>query len=492
MLSRFRTRHTTEGARAPVAPARRQLSVGYLVRRSSLAQRFALACLVVLVTGALAIGQWVSREIESAVIRRTSAITALYVDSIVSPYLKGIETGAGLSESDSRALGTLLAGTSLGEKVVSFKVWSTEGDVLFATNPEQAGRRYPISGDLRQALGGSVHSDISDLDEVENRLERERWPQLVETYSPVFSAKGLVTSVVEFYQLPDDLTAEVHRSQRRGWAIVGSSTIVMYFLLVGLVASGSRTITRQNRGLKTAFDQQTTLEQRIRSLNQRLRRAAGAKAQTDEQVLQRIMQDLHDGPTQDLALALLRFEAIRRPGAPPEEQESLQTVQFAVRHALEEVRNITTGLRLPQLDGLGWRETVEKAVSEHHLRTDTVVHLEAMEVDEAPDPAQRIAAYRVVQEALSNASHHAGTREQWVKLAADRAWVTITVEDRGAGFDDASQESSTRVRRARLGLQGMRDRTELLGGTFMVTSAPGKGTTVEVRIPLGQGEDHVH
>ena len=492
MLSRFAPRRRSAESGTPGTGRSWFRHLRAVASRLSLTQRFALACLVILVTGAVVIGRWVSGEIESGVIRRTSAITALYVESFVSPHLQGIEAGGSLTESDTKTLRGLLEGTPLGEKIVSFKVWSTEGEVLFATNQAQVGQRYPVSSDLRAALGGSVHSALSALDEVENRLERERWKVLVETYLPVFShnGDGSVTSVVEFYQLPDELVAEVRRSQRDGWAIVGTSTVVMYVLLVGLVASASRTITRQNRSLKTAFDQQATLEQRIRGLNQRLRRAAGAKAQTDEQVLQRIMQDLHDGPTQDLSLALLRFDELHRPGATPEEKESIETVEFALRHALEEVSDITTGLRLPQLDGLTWGETVDKAVVEHQRRTGTVVHCEAAEVGEDPSPAQRIAAYRIVQEALSNASRHSGTREQWVKLGGDRDWVTLTIKDRGTGFDVA-RGSPTVVRRARLGMQGMRDRTELLGGTFTVTSAPGKGTTVEARIPLRQGDENV-
>ena len=492
MQRRSASRHAEAGSQAPGTGRPGRLRVRELVGRLSLAQRFALACLLVLVTGAVVIGRWVSGEIESGVIRRTSAVTALYVDSFVSPHLQNLEEDGGLSPAHAADLRGLLEGTSLGETIVSFKVWSTDGEVLFATNRRQVGERYPITNDLRRALGGSIHSELSNLDEVENRLERDTWGRLVETYLPVFShsGDGSVTSIVEFYQVPDELLAEVRRSQRDGWAIVGTSTVVMYVLLVGLVAGASRTITRQNRSLKTAFDQQATLEQRIRALNQRLRRAAGTKAQTDEQVLQRIMQDLHDGPTQDLSLALLRFEDLRRPGAPPEESEVLETVEFAVRHALEEVRDITTGLRLPQLEGLSWRETVEKAVAEHERRTGTAVHCEAHDVPEDPTPAQRIAAYRVTQEALSNAAHHSGTGEQWVKLVREGDWVTITVQDRGTGFE-LGQESSTRSRRARLGLQGMRDRTELLGGTFNVTSAPGRGTLVEARIPLRQGEDNV-
>ena len=217
MLRRFAPRRAAESA-VPGAGRSWVAHLRAVASRLSLTQRFALACLVILVTGGVVIGRWVSGEIESGVIRRTSAITALYVDSFVGPHLQGIEAGAGLSESDIGQLRGLLEGTPLGEKIVSFKVWSTEGEVLFATNQAQFGQRYPISDDLRAALNGSVHSALSALDEVENRLERERWKVLVETYLPVFShnGDGIVTSVVEFYQLPDELVAEVRRSQRDG------------------------------------------------------------------------------------------------------------------------------------------------------------------------------------------------------------------------------------------------------------------------------------
>ncbi|MBI5949503.1 MAG: sensor histidine kinase [Chloroflexi bacterium] len=458
--------------------------------RLSLAQRFALACLAVLLTGALVIGRWVSQEIQSGVIHRTSAITALYVDSFVTPQLGGLETGDGISDYDAATLTSLMHNTPLGEKIVSFKVWSPDGEVLFALEPLEVGKRYPISGELEVALDGQISSHLSNLDEVENQREREQHERLVETYMPVRSGNGQVMAVVEFYQLPDDLVAAIRSSQRTGWGIVGASTVVMYALLVGLVTGASRTITRQNRSLQAAVDQRTALEQRIRALNGRLRRAAGAKAQTDEQVLQRITQDLHDGPAQDLALALLRFEEVRRPDATAEEQQSLATIQFAVEHALTEVRSISTGLHLPQIDGMGWKATVEKAASEHQRRTSAVVHVEAEEVPGAPSPAQRIAAYRIVHEALSNASRHSGAQEAWVRLKAEDGSAVIAIEDHGSGFN-VGRERASQGRRARLGLQGMRERAELLGGAFAVRSAPGRGTTVEVRIPLTQGDDHV-
>lgn len=455
------------------------------VRGFSLAHRFAVFCLVVLVAGALIIGTWVGREIERGVIERTSAMTALYVDSFVEPRLSGLGEGE-ISGADLQALGTLLTETPLGRKIVSFKVWSADGQVVFARDPALVGQRFSISGGLATALSGDVSSRLSGLDSLENRFERQQWSRLVETYSPVRTADGEIVGAVEFYQLPQELLSQVRESQQRSWLIVGISTIAMYFLLVGLVTGASRTIARQNKGLQDAFEEQKALQIRIRSLNQRLRRAAASKTQIDEELLKRLAQDLHDGPAQDLSLALLRIEALERPEAPTEEQSTLATIRFALTHALDEVRGLSTDLRLPQLGGLSWASVVEKAVTEHQRRTGALVHVQADDIAPEPSPSQRIVTYRVVQEALSNASRHSGADEQWVTLSTRDGLCMISIQDRGRGFEIGREKPSS-DRRARLGLQGMQERIELLGGSVSVDSSRGRGTTIVARLPLDSG-----
>ena len=88
------------------------------------------------------------------------------------------------------------------------------------------------------------------------------------------------------------------------------------------------------------------------------------------------------------------------------------------------------------------------------------------------------AVYRVVQEALSNAAKHAGAAAVSVAVARPDGHVSVAVEDDGAGFDPAAAP------RGRLGLLGMRERVELVGGELEVESAPGAGTAVLARIPL--------
>jgi signal transduction histidine kinase len=471
----------TAGRRSRIQAARLAVPLRTAVGRMSLAQRFALVCLAVLVVGAFVIGSLVSREIERGVIERTAAITALYVDSVVGPHLSGLETGT-LSDADIANLNGLLWETPLGEKIVSFKVWSREGEVLYGRDPGLIGQRFPIESDLRQALGGSVASHISGLGAEENRFERQYWSRLVETYAPVHSEDGEVIGVVEFYQLPGELLRQIRDSRRLSWGIVTVSTVLMYLVLVGLVSGASATISRQNRSIKEAFEEQKSLQGRVRRLNQRLRQAASRKALTDEELLRRVAQDLHDGPAQGLALALLRLEALQRDGDTEEYRATLDAIRFSLGQSLEDLRGVSTALRLPQIEGLSWREVIEKAALDHRQRTGSVVNLQIGDITTEPTDPQRIAAYRVTQEALGNASRHSGRAEQWVSLSQEEGYCVLVVEDRGAGFDPA-EGNGGRERRARLGLQGMRERLELLGGRLDVRSRKGSGTTLTARFP---------
>ena len=191
-----------------------------LTRRISavpLEWRFLAFSVVVLVAGAYVIGSWTTGEIEDRVLQRSAATNALYVDSFVHPYLQELDGEGSLSQSSITALNGLLATTALGETVVSFKVWSPDGEVLYATDERLIGQSFPPEDDLKQAAEGNVSAGVSELHDEENKYERARWDQLVETYAPVRSdTTGEVLAVSEFYQLPDDILGEVRSSQNRG------------------------------------------------------------------------------------------------------------------------------------------------------------------------------------------------------------------------------------------------------------------------------------
>lgn len=457
-----------------------------LVARLTLVQRFALVSAAILVTGAFIIGRYVADEIEDGVVARSSSITALYVDSFVSPTLQGISEGT-IAPDKRRELDRLLIQSSLGREIVAFKVWDPLGRIVYARDPALIGQQFERKGGLAAALQGHVQASISDLGEEEHQLQRLQWSRLLETYAPIREDEtGAIIGAMEFYQDSSDLEAEIGSSQQKGWIIVGISTAGMYLLLVGLVKGASSTLVSQHRSL-------TGLAQENARLARQVRKAAAQKTETDEQLFMRIAHDLHDGPAQDLGLALLRIRSLRQGtqkqlGNAPEEtervREDFQLVETALAGALKEVREMSSDLRLPELAELNLAEVVEKAKLDHERRTGSAVSLQAGSLPHAPSNLPlKITVYRVLQEALNNSYRHAGATEQRITVSHADGWIELEVTDNGPGFDPEMLEANQEARPV-LGLRGMRERVEMLGGTLMIASGPNRGTSIRVRLPL--------
>ncbi|MHC4234185.1 MAG: sensor histidine kinase [Planctomycetota bacterium] len=459
----------------------------------SLARQFLLLSLIILLTGMVVIGSWVHERIELAVTNRTAAVTALYVDSFVSPHLQSLGEGDSLLPSDLETLDDLLAGTALGQQIVSFKIWSPEGEILYSPNSDLVGKRFSINGDLAQALGGEVNSEVSDLTEAENSYESQQWDALIETYAPIrLNNSGEVIAVSEFYQMPDALMAEIKAAQFRSWLVVGSATLTMYLLLAGMVGRASNLILTQQTELEHRVVQLNSALSEVRTLQSRIRGAAARTTALSERFLQRVSADLHDGPAQNMSLALLRLGALAKicnecPEAVIDGQpvaRDLETIQKALSSALADVRAIAEGLQLPEVEGLSLEDTVRRVVRDYERLTGGEVNLSTTALPvETPLPV-RIALYRILQEALSNGYRHANGVAQTVSVLGRGEDLWVEVKDGGGGFDqEKPQEVGSR------GLTGMRERVELLGGEFGVESMPGHGTILRARLPLTTPEE---
>jgi signal transduction histidine kinase len=473
------------------APLRRTWRRAWaLASHLTLVQRFAVISLAILIAGGFIIGRYVAGEIEDGVTARSSAITALYVDSFVSPHLQ--DMGSGQLDSDQRSeLDRLLVDSSFGQEIASFKVWDTQGSIVYARDTSLIGQQFGPHGGLSAALAGNVQASVTDLREEENRLERQQWDRLLETYAPVREHEtGAIIGAMEFYQDPSDLESEIASSQRTGWLIVGISTAGMYLLLVGLVKGASNTLSSQHRSLARLAEDNARLAEGVQ-------KAAAEKTETDERLLMQISHDLHDGPTQDLGLALLRIRSLREgtevhlanSGSDERQvREDFELVETALADALKEVREISSDLHLPKLAELSLRDVVEKAKLDHERKTGTTIELVGAVVPDTRSLPLKIVVYRVLQEALNNSYRHAGGREQRIGISHAGGWLQIEAADGGPGFRPAEVQESSDARRG-LGLRGMRERVEMLGGTLEIASGPTRATTIRVRLPLEAERD---
>jgi signal transduction histidine kinase len=392
----------------------------------------------------------------------------------VEPALTSMTDSTELAATSVSTLDALISSTQLGRRVVSFRVWSPDGTIVYSPNGDLIGQRFEPEGGLERSLDGDVSAEFTDLSGAENGFERQRWNRLVETYVPVRErGGGRVIAVVEFYQLPDEIDAQVASARIASWAVVAMAAILSYLLLAGIVKQGSDTIDRQRATLEERVVELTGLLEQNERLRARLQRAADRTTALNEAGLRRIGSDLHDGPAQTLALALLRIDEI----------EGGEVVSDAVAGALADLRLIAAGLRSPSFEPLSVGEVVGRALREHEQRTGQAVSLR----NEGPDRRDvedvvKIGVYRVLQEALSNAARHAPGSEVGVTLDQRGASICLEVTDTGPGFDPGV------AREGALGIAGMRERAELLGGEFLITRREDDpGTRVLFRVPVKTG-----
>jgi signal transduction histidine kinase len=454
----------------------------------NLAQSFNLIVLLVFMISGLGIGWWVNRQIESQVVERLAATTAVYVENFLEPQLQDLTNLTALPAARIKALGGMLHDTPLGSLVVQLKVWGRGGLVLYSSNAEQIGMRFDVDTDLGRAWKqGLVSADLSSLDRPENVGERKPEGRLLETYVPV-RERGTdhVIAVLEFYARTGTLEAELLDARLQSWLVVGLGSLLVYLLLIGLVRRASRTIIDQRNALgeqvqtlDALLERNQVMQSENQVLNDRVRLAATRTAELNERYLRRVSAELHDGPAQDLSFALLRLDDLNT--SSENNLASHGDVIHSLNRAVSEIRSIASGLRLPELEALTLRETLERAKRDFQNRCGGTVTLELLEVpDQVPLPV-KITLFRVMQEALANGFRHGQGIGQRIRLEQPcEHTLRLTVSDEGPGFhwDDS------RPADGHLGLIGMRERVESLGGTFSISSGSPSGTIVQARIPI--------
>ncbi|OJF97236.1 sensor histidine kinase [Pararhizobium antarcticum] len=445
----------------------RALAVGI-----SLAGQFVLAAAGVLLFGMSAIGIWVSGRIEDSVIHNAAAATALYVDSIIAPLTQELANSNNLGEGARLALTETLSQGVLSEKLFAFKIWKPDGTVVFSNEDGAIGKRFEMTDGLIAAKAGQIHAEFDQLEGPENELERQSGIPLLEIYSPIREPwSGDIIGIAEFYEIGADLRSELTSSRLQSWLIVGVVTVGMLALLFGVVARGSRLIIRQRAALDEKVETLSALLAQNEALRRRADQATHRTADLNERYLRRISAELHDGPAQLLAFASLRLGSIFPPGSTGDDRERVRT---ALDDAMRDIRNICRGLTLPELYGLGIESVLKRVVAAHESRTGTRVALLCNPVLPDLSKAEKICAYRFVQETLNNAARHAGGIGQQVTAAAVEGGIEIAVSDKGPGFDRHTAGEG-------LGLLGLEERIAGLGGTLNLVSQ--NGTRLTMRLP---------
>ena len=445
----------------------------------SLAVQFVIAGGVGLLSVMLVVGFWVTSQIREGVIHNSAATTALYVDSVIAPLLPDLRKSRELDATIKRALDETLGQGALGKRLFSFKLWRQDGTVLYAKDAALIGRQFDPSANLRAAFAGNVVAEFNKLDDADDAGERTAGKPLFEIYNPVREPwSGEVVAVSEFYEIADDFQSTLSSALLSSWLIVAAATATALTLLSGIVMRGSSTIDKQRGVLQGQVSELQALVLQNRALRLRVQQASRRATALNERYLRRIGADLHDGPAQLLALAALRVDSpmLSGEGASSESRSAeVAMIRKTLEDAMREIRGICNGLVLPQIEMAATGDILRLAVDEHQRRTGTSVALTLSGQLPELGASEKISIYRFVQEGLNNAYRHGQGKDQAVKAGVKGGRLSVEVSDSGPGFDPARAEG--------LGLAGLRERIESIGGQFEAISGP-RGTRLAIAVAV--------
>ncbi|MFN0084498.1 MAG: response regulator [Blastocatellia bacterium] len=232
-------------------------------------------------------------------------------------------------------------------------------------------------------------------------------------------------------------------------------------------------LSRANILLMEQITVRRRTEKELRTLSNRL-------VEVQELERRSIARELHDEIGQILTGLKLALEmASRLP--PPASKEKLLQTQELVNELMRRVRDLSLDLRPAMLDDLGLLHALLWHFERYTSQTGIRVLFRHTGIEgERLHSKLETAAYRIIQEALTNVARHAGVADVAVAISADIESLSVRVEDHGRGFEsEASLEAA-----ASSGLPGMRERARLLGGRLEIRSAPGIGTTLTAVLPL--------
>jgi signal transduction histidine kinase len=225
-------------------------------------------------------------------------------------------------------------------------------------------------------------------------------------------------------------------------------------------------------------------EESLRETRESLRHLAAKLLHAQEEERRRIAREMHDDWTQRLALLGIDIVSLEKSiGTPETALPLLRTMQDKLVSLSEGVHALSRQLHPSILDDLGLVEALRCECVNFSGREGIAVVYRAEEVPARLPTDVALCVYRVAQEALRNLAKHAAVNEAWVTLVASGPELLLRVQDKGVGFDPAEGHS-----RPGLGLSSMEERVRLIQAKLSVTSAPGRGTTVEVRVPLARSD----
>jgi signal transduction histidine kinase len=443
-------------------------------RGLSLSARFLIVAAVTVVLASILLGFLITRFLESGILDGVARTASASIEATIYPSVRDIRFDPDLEPSDVARLDEFFAlrreadSTSL----LQFELRRLTGELVYRAD---GGILDDAEG---QGLLGSLAGETLVASVRDVRLETAgpfpQYPLSVIRIVTSLSRPGenAPFGIAIMYFSAQALFDIERRIAGYVWAAVA---LIGFGVVLALFANVNRTsqlIERQRSMLaRSAADWRRLAREnnRLHLASEQLRLDANS---ANESLLVRVGSDIHDGPVQVLALLVLKLSDTEKPSREFDEFTAL------AQDAMDELRNISAGLVLPELSQLSLAEALRLAVSRHERSYGTTVTTLIGSLPDDVSMALRTCAYRVVQEGLNNGYRHGSKGSQRVEVAQAAGWLELSISNQNRHSAASALSSSA----DRIGLIGMRLRVEALGGHMSVEL--GEMSFLRVSIPI--------
>ncbi len=435
-----------------------------------LAWKLAAVASVLVVGGMAHLGVIVTGHIKDNVIHKSAAAAALYMDSFVERHAQELATNSALSDESRKALERLLSPASMHRPIIAFRIW--KGDtVAFSNEHELIGKTFPRTASRERAWQGQMAVEFDQADSDDDEQVRSLQLPVLEVYAPVRErGTGRIVGLVETYEIAVQLKNEVWVNQFAAWVAIAAIALTVVLLLFSMASMGrierNSLLARIGELLRLGADSERR--------RQRTRQATLHVTAMNENSLRRVGHELHDGPAQHVALALLKFESLKElvskanvetPLHADERQKDLEVILVALNEALRHIRGVASTFLPTDIEDLSVTEMFARVARHHERQTGVPVKFENHGLPEQLPFSLKTCLYRFALEGLDSLCTTSSVQLRSICVSCDGEKMVLEI----AGADetvDARQWLAAGSPRFR----SLRARIEAVGGKFRMGS----------------------
>jgi signal transduction histidine kinase len=392
------------------------------------------------------------------------AVGSAYIDGLLAPYAFARLSRPDEPYEELRIIDSAMLDPAQAETLALLRIWLPDGTLLYSSDDHDAIEAHDAA-DMRLAFTGET---VTRLDLAAAPVQSGLGFPHFEIYAPIHDpVTGTTIAVGEIYQNATQIIADRAFVERMVW----TAMVLATFGVLALLALSFRQSDRVRR--------QLVVERQLVIQNRKLHAAADQArldaVESNEQVLNLVGAELHDGPVQLLGLMSLMDGRNGTDALPDGTDQKALTDQV-----LSDLRKISSGLILPELGELDPRDVVELAAARHRGLVAQDVELRFGDLRTPLDLPHKVCLYRIVQEGLTNAFRHASGRMPVLSVREADGLIEVEIRS-GLGRADGSRSFGGSS--GGLGLQGMRRRLDALGGTVTFEAA-GDEAVLHATLPV--------